>query len=134
MLHEASTYVTGANRELAPAMPLSEGVPGVAGSARRNRSRGEQRLQRRGRAEVAQEHAENVTEEALKGFDVEYTVVTVATEEVKADRGIEIADERDCDHVFTVGRQRSLMGKAVFGDTTQRLVLNFPGFFTVQME
>jgi len=46
-------------------------------------------------------------------------------------RIIEEADRRDADHVFVSGRKRSPTGKALFGDDTQRVVLDFDGPVTV---
>ena len=46
---------------------------------------------------------------------------------------IDAADDADCDHVFLPGQRRSPTGKAVFGDRTQRVLLNFHGFVTVEM-
>ncbi|NHN48343.1 universal stress protein [Halostella sp. JP-L12] len=41
------------------------------------------------------------------------------------------AAERECDHVFVQGRQRSPTGKALFGDRAQRVALEFDGPVTV---
>ncbi|MFC7232344.1 universal stress protein [Saliphagus sp. GCM10025308] len=37
---------------------------------------------------------------------------------------LNVADEYDCDHIFIAGRKRSPSGKAIFGDTAQRVILN----------
>ncbi len=135
VLREAAAYATGADAELVLYVPLSEEEFEESLAALDEIGRVENKdYSDEDALSVARQYAEDVTEEALDGFDVDYTVVTDVTEEVEAKRVIEIGNEQDCDHVFTVGRQRSPTGKAVFGDTTQRLVLNFPGFVTVQME
>ena len=41
------------------------------------------------------------------------------------------AEDRDCDHVFVQGRQRSPTGKALFGDRAQKVALDFEGPVTV---
>jgi nucleotide-binding universal stress UspA family protein len=45
---------------------------------------------------------------------------------------LEVAADNDTDHVFIGGRTRSPAGKAIFGDTTQAVVLNFDGYVTVR--
>lgn len=49
----------------------------------------------------------------------------------EADRILETAKREGCDHVFIAGRKRSPTGKAIFGDTTQRVILNFDGIVSV---
>lgn len=72
---------------------------------------------------------------AHAGVTVEYDVVTVVSEEDElADGVLRVASERDCDHVYIVGRRRSPTGKALFGDTAQRVLLNFDGPVTVITE
>lgn len=69
------------------------------------------------------------------GESVEYELYTrVAESDDQAEVIFDVADRTDCDHVFTPGRQRSPTGKAVFGDRTQQIILNFDGFVTVAME
>ncbi|MCT9097445.1 universal stress protein [Haloarchaeobius sp. HME9146] len=83
-------------------------------------------------AEMEAEHfATQVGHKSLEGLDVEYEVLgTVGREETAI---LDVADERDCDHVFISGRKRSPSGKALFGDLTQRILLNFEGRVTVQL-
>lgn len=50
----------------------------------------------------------------------------------RADAILEAAADNDCDHVFIAGRERSPAGKAIFGDTTQAVVLNFDGYVTLR--
>lgn len=47
---------------------------------------------------------------------------------------LDVAEEYDCDHVFLVGQRRSPTGKALFGDLTQEIILNFDGTITLSME
>lgn len=59
------------------------------------------------------------------GADVGYELSgEVAEGSSRADVVLAALDERDCDHVFVAGRQRSPTGKAVFGDAVQSLLLN----------
>jgi nucleotide-binding universal stress UspA family protein len=82
---------------------------------------------------VARQFAERMATETLDG-DVAWSVVADVNEELEARHVIEAAESRNCDHVFTLGRRRSPTGKAVFGDETQRLILNFEGYVTVKVE
>lgn len=134
LLREAAAYATGADADLVLYSPLSEERFEESVSS----------LDQIGRIEnkdysdeeaigVARQIADSLADEALEEFDVEWSVVTDVTDEIEASRIIELADEHDCDHVFTLGQQRSPTGKAVFGDATQKLILNFPGYVTVTM-
>ncbi|WP_426963844.1 universal stress protein [Haloparvum alkalitolerans] len=77
----------------------------------------------------AKNYAADVGREVLDDLDVEWEAhgaigdmgETVLTE----------ADRYDCDHVFVTGQKRSPTGKAIFGDETQRIVLDFDGPVTV---
>jgi nucleotide-binding universal stress UspA family protein len=68
------------------------------------------------------------------GDAVGYEVRVEVTDDNQADRIIAAADAGDCDHVFLPGRRRSPTGKAVFGDRTQRVILDFGGYVTVAMD
>jgi len=56
---------------------------------------------------VAKQFVDDITRDPLADFDVEYAIVTDATKEMGADRIIELAEDRGCDHVCTTGRRRS---------------------------
>jgi len=79
--------------------------------------------------EGARQFARDVANDALDDVDVDYDVVGTVGERV--DRVLGVAADRDCDHIFVAGRKRSPTGKAVFGDTTQRIILDFDGAVTV---
>lgn len=82
-------------------------------------------------AEDARQRAESVARVALEDQDVDYE--TVGSVGRVADRILRTAEDRDCDHVFVVGRRRSPTGKAIFGDVAQSVILNFDGPVTVLM-
>ncbi|MFB6174287.1 MAG: universal stress protein [Halobacteriales archaeon] len=83
--------------------------------------------------EVAENFAQEIADEELAGIDVEYDIVGAVVDEGEhADRIIQVAENRECDHVFVTGRRRSPTGKAIFGDTAQSVILNFDGRVTVQ--
>ena len=79
----------------------------------------------------AKQIASEVSRKALAGIDVTAETLGVVGREERMI--LDVADERDCDHVFIAGRRRSPSGKAVFGDLTQRVLLNFDGMVTVQL-
>jgi nucleotide-binding universal stress UspA family protein len=52
----------------------------------------------------------------------------------RADTVMEAARDAGCDHIFLSGKQRSPTGKAIFGDLTQEVILNFDGVITLTMD
>ncbi|MCO8244819.1 MULTISPECIES: universal stress protein [unclassified Haladaptatus] len=67
--------------------------------------------------------------------DVSYDVVGEVTEKDELGSTVlEVAEKHGCDHAFVAGQKRSPTGKALFGDVTQRVILNFDGFVTTAME
>ncbi|ESP90027.1 universal stress protein [Candidatus Halobonum tyrrellensis] len=80
----------------------------------------------------ATEFARDIGDEVFAGTEVEYDAVGALGDEATEVLGV--AEEYDCDYVFLTGRQRSPAGKALFGDTTQRVVLDFDGYVTVKTE
>ena len=136
LLREAAAYATGADAELVLYSPLSEDQFEEAVDTLDEIGRVENKDYNEGEAlGIARQIAESAAEDAgLEDDGVEWSIVTDVTDEIDPDRIIDIAEEHDCDHVFTLGQRRSPTGKAVFGDETQRLILNFPGYVTVSME
>lgn len=79
-------------------------------------------------AEGARQFARDLGEELL-GADTDFEplgAVGSTAEEV-----LRTARDEGCDHIFVAGRRRSPSGKAIFGDTAQRVILNFGGPVTV---
>lgn len=76
--------------------------------------------------------AADLAEDVL-GDEVAYEV-RLAVSDDQAEQIIAAAEDGDCDHVFLPGRRRSPTGKAVFGDRTQRVILDFGGYVTVAMD
>jgi len=70
----------------------------------------------------------------MLGDDVEYVSESTVSGDNQAQDILAAAETNDCDHVFVPGRRRSPTGKVVFGDRTQRVILEFDGFVTVSME
>lgn len=77
----------------------------------------------------AENFAEDVGREVLADIDVEWTARGAIGEYDV--RTIEEAKSLGCDHVFISGVKRSPTGKALFGDHTQQVILNFNGPVTV---
>ncbi|WP_232688330.1 universal stress protein [Halobacterium zhouii] len=77
----------------------------------------------------ARKFAADIGREVLSDVDVDYEAVARLGE--KGDEVLAVADERDADHIFMAGRKRSPTGKAIFGDVTQRVILEFDGAVTV---
>lgn len=82
--------------------------------------------------EGAESFANDIGREVLEGLDVSYESVGAVGDE--QNRILETADKQDCDHLFIAGEKRSPAGKALFGDLTQSIILNFSGPVTVVTE
>lgn len=66
---------------------------------------------------------------------VDYDLRTVVAEtDDQAEEIMDVAERTGRDHVFLPGVRRSPTGKAIFGDRTQQVILNFDGYVTVAME
>ena len=77
----------------------------------------------------ARNFARDIGRELLEDLDVEYETAGAI-----GDRGDTIlleAERRGCDHIFLTGQRRSPTGKAIFGDVTQQVILDFEGPVTV---
>ncbi|WP_135663746.1 universal stress protein [Halorhabdus rudnickae] len=82
-----------------------------------------------------EEETEAFVRETLDDAGVDSEIAVRA--EPEGDRAgaiLDVAEEYDCDHVFLVGQRRSPTGKALFGDLTQEIILNFDGTITLSME
>jgi len=80
----------------------------------------------------AEEFAADVGREALDGVDVSWEALgRVGDEQTEI---LDSAAEHECDHLFVAGEKRSPTGKAIFGDLTQSIILNFDGPVTVVTE
>jgi len=86
--------------------------------------------------DVARKKARESAQEAFADLDVEYNVLGARVDDAgsEADRVLELAADRDVDHVFISGEKRSPTGKAVFGDRTQSIILNFDGPVTTLLD
>lgn len=130
LLAEAGELAAGVDADL---VVLAVTPEGDYGDTRESRSRaGGQPYSVDQAAEDARQRAESLARQVLDGIDVEYEAVGSVGS--VADRILGTADERDCDHVFVVGRRRSPTGKAIFGDVAQSVILNFDGAVTVLMD
>lgn len=133
LLREAAAYAVGADADLVLYLPLTPEEVEESQAALDEIGRVENKDYADEDAQaLATQFADDIASEPLADFDVEYTVRTDVTDEMEASRIIELAERHGCDHVYTTGRERSPTGKAVFGDTTQQLILNFSGFVTVR--
>lgn len=77
--------------------------------------------------------AENFVEDLGASIlgDVDIRFDTDATFGDLDEEALDYADQHDVDHIFIAGRQRSPVGKAVFGDEAQSIILNFDGATTI---
>ncbi|SDK54626.1 universal stress protein [Natronorubrum texcoconense] len=82
--------------------------------------------------ESGRQFARDIARTELEDVDVEYDPLCIVVDDgKKAQRIVALAEEHDCDHIFIAGQKRSPTGKAIFGDTAQRVILNFNGAVTV---
>jgi nucleotide-binding universal stress UspA family protein len=79
--------------------------------------------------EGARKFADDVGAAVLGDLDVSYEAVGRLGE--KGEEVLSVAADRDVDHIFIAGQKRSPTGKAVFGDVTQEVILDFDGAVTV---
>lgn len=77
----------------------------------------------------AKNFAADIGREMFDGMDVEWEARGAIGE--YADTTLSEAYSLGCDHVFISGTKRSPTGKALFGDHTQQVILNFSGPVTV---
>ncbi|WP_433632330.1 universal stress protein [Halomicrococcus sp. NG-SE-24] len=82
--------------------------------------------------EGARQFAADIGREMLEDVGAEWEAVGRIGNE--RDEILAAADEYGCDHVFLAGDKRTPAGKALFGDTTQSVILDFDGTVTVVTE
>lgn len=87
-----------------------------------------------GREELARNEGERLVRPVLEESGVDYEIVGQVVNDDVAAAIVEAATDADCDHVFLVGNRRSPVGKAVFGDVAQTVILDFDGPVTVEIE
>lgn len=78
-------------------------------------------------AEYAKSVASSAISDLLSDLDVETKAIGRSVQDggERADAILSVADEEDCDYIYLIGQRRRPTGKAVFGDTAQRVILNF---------
>ena len=79
--------------------------------------------------ERATQLADEIGNEVLSDTTVEYDTAGYLGN--KAEKVLEIANQQNCDRIFITGHNRSPTGKAIFGDTAQKIMLDFDGSVTV---
>lgn len=87
-------------------------------------------------SQYAEEVAQTAVSDLLSEFNVETEAIGRAVEgdRERADAILEVAAKRDCDYIFLVGRRRSPTGKVLFGDTAQKVILNFDDYVVTLTE
>lgn len=89
---------------------------------------------------TATEYAESVANSAisdlLSDLSIETEAVgrTVTDDDDRANTILSVADDKSCDYIFLIGQRRRPTGKAVFGDTAQRVILNFDQYVVTLTE
>jgi nucleotide-binding universal stress UspA family protein len=86
--------------------------------------------------ELATDLSEGLYNKATADSDIEIDVKFAGIQIGKnpAQTVIETAQDCNCDHIFITGRKRSPTGKALFGDTTQSVLMGFDGYVTVKLK
>ncbi|MFB6151769.1 MAG: universal stress protein [Haloarculaceae archaeon] len=77
--------------------------------------------------------AEEFVDDALEDDVPVDIMVKVVERSDRADAIMTTAEDVGCDHVFMAGKQRSPTRKAILGDTTQEVLLNYDGIVTLSM-
>lgn len=81
----------------------------------------------------AESFVEDIAADALDQTISYEPVIHIVDDGDQVETTLEAARAHDCDHIFTAGRKRSPTGKALFGDFTQSLLLDFDGKVTVDL-
>ncbi|GAB7010312.1 universal stress protein [Halorubrum trueperi] len=129
LAREAGTLAAGVDAEVIVVHVTTEDEYAARRQAMASMSGGTETYSTDDASEGAAAFARDLAEDALAGLDVAYEAAGYVGE--KGEVLIDAAEEHDCDHVFLAGRERSPTGKALFGDPTQRVLLDFDGPVTV---
>lgn len=82
-----------------------------------------------------EEDVEAFIADAIDGDPGDYDVrLEIAERGDRAEAVFDVAEDCGTDHVFLAGKRRSPTGKALFGDLTQEIILNFDGTITLSMD
>lgn len=81
--------------------------------------------------ELEAEAEETAAAVAASAFDEDVPTIARGVVGQIPEAILDVADEDDCDHVFITGRKRSPVGKAIFGDMAQHVLLEFDGPVTI---
>ncbi len=132
LLEEAGTVAAAAGVDVVVLALAQEDTEYASGEAMRQWE-GFEHSQTGDSTETPRHFADHLGDVVLTPRGVTYTAVGDRVETMRpSDKVIDVAKNHDCDHVYVLNRSRSPAGKALFGDTTQSIILNFDGFVTVR--
>lgn len=121
LVHEAGTLAEGVGAELVLLYVTTEDEYSARREAMESLSNTETSYSPDEAKKGATEFAQDIGDELLSDLGVAYEAIGALGK--KSVEVLDAADEHDCDHIFLAGRQRSPTGKALFGDTTQSVIL-----------
>ena len=132
LLEEAGTVAAGLGVEVVVLALAAEGDDHASVEAMRQWN-GFNDAGTDGDVDTVHRFARHLGEQVLEPLGVEYLAVgDEVTTTRPSEKVIGVAENHGCDHVYVANRRRSPAGKALFGDTTQSIILNFDGFVTVR--
>ncbi|MGB9965938.1 universal stress protein [Halobacterium sp. CBA1126] len=129
LLHEAGTLAAGVDADLVVIHVTTEDEYGGRREAMEAIPNSTADYTPHDAEEGAAEFAQDLADEILADLDVEYETAGYLGK--KAEKTLDAAAEYGCDHIFLAGRKRSPTGKAIFGDATQKVILDYDHPVTV---
>lgn len=87
-----------------------------------------------------EQYAEKVAKTAISdlltdlNIEIEPIGWAVKDDDERANTILSVAEDQECDYIFLIGQRRRPTGKAVFGDTAQRVILNFDDYVVTLSE